>query len=123
MPQHRPIRVVCATRRKNGRASFNQVVLNNAPQPRGVLLVAIEPDEGIRLWMKPLLVLEPHTSAQHGGYSRNLQVNVDNPPDYLAEPVLIPKGDVDQTEEGLWQQILDAKTNTKNKLARELFGF
>jgi hypothetical protein len=86
-------------------------------------LVAIEPEEGLRTWMKPLSVLEPHTRSQHGEYSRNLQVNVDNPLDYLSEPVLISKQDVDETKEGLWQQILDAKTNTKNKLVRQLFGF
>jgi len=53
----------------------------------------------------------------------SLAVNVDNPPDYLGEAVLISRDDVEEGEEGLWQQILDAKTNTKNKLVRELFGF
>ena len=139
MPVYRPIRVVCATRGKTGRAGFNQVVLGrndglhwprrdgsylgDGPPPRGVLLVAIHPDEGLRLWLKPFSVLEPHTKAQHGSYSRNLNVAVDSPPDYLGESVLIPKDEVDQTEEGLFQRILDANTNTKNKLVRELFGF
>jgi hypothetical protein len=123
MPDFHPIRVVCATRGKTGRAGFNQVVLGDGPPPRGLLLVAIYPDEGLRLWMKPFSVLEPYTKAQHGSYSRNLNVSVDNPPDYLGEPVRISRNDVDQTEEGLFQKILGAQTNTKNKLVRELFGF
>jgi hypothetical protein len=97
--------------------------LGNQPPPRGVLLVAIIPDEGLRLWLKPLTVLEPYTKEQHGAYSRSLGVNIDNPGDYLGEPVLIPKEDVNEAEDGLWEQILEAKTNTKNKLVRELFGF
>ncbi|MBV9309777.1 MAG: hypothetical protein JOZ73_03040 [Solirubrobacterales bacterium] len=123
MAEYRPIRVVCATRGQAGRVGFNQVVLGDGPPPRGVLLVAIDPDEGLRLWLKPFSVLEPHTKAQHGSYSRNLSVALDNPPDYLGEPVPVTKDDVDQTEEGLFQRILDAHTNTKNKLVRELFGF
>jgi hypothetical protein len=115
--------VVCATRRKTGRAGFNQVVLGEGPPPRGVLLVAIHPDEGLRLWMRPFSVLEPHTKPQHGSYSRVLNVSVDNPPDYLGEPVPITKDDVNQTEDGLFQRIVKAQTNTKHKLVRELFGF
>jgi hypothetical protein len=123
MPDFHPIRVVCATRGKTGRAGFNQVVLGDGPPPRGLLLVAIYSDEGLRLWMEPFSVLEPYTKAQHRSYSRNLNVSVDNPPDYLGEPVRISRNDVDQTEEGLFQKILGAQTNTKNKLVRELFGF
>ena len=73
--------------------------------------------------MKPFAAVEPHTKAQHGSYSRNLNVSVDKPPDYLGDPVLITADDVDQTEDGLFQRILKAQTNTKNKLVRELFGF
>jgi hypothetical protein len=114
---------VCATRSKTGRAGFNQVVLGDGPAPRGVLLVAIYPDDGLHLWMRPFGVLEPHTKAQHGAYSRNLNVSVDSPPDYLGEPVIITRDDVNQTEDGLFERILKAQTNTKNKLVRELFGF
>lgn len=99
------------------------MVLGNARRPRGVLLVAIVPEEGLRIWLKPLAALVPHTKEQHGAYSRSLGVNVDKPPDYLGEPVLTSKTDVEEAQEGLWQQILNAKTNTKNKLVRELFGF
>ena len=123
MPQHRPIRVVCATRQKSGRAVFNQVVILKEKKPRGVLLVAVVPDEGLRLWMRPFSVLEPHTKEQHEGYSPNLSFNLDRPPDHLGEPVLIPAADVDDAEAGPWDRIGQARTNTKNKLVRELFGF
>ena len=89
VPKHRPIRVRCGTRGKTGRAAFNEVALGNAAPPRGVLLIAIVPDEGLRLWLKSFATLEPHTKEQHGAYSRSLTVNVDNPPDYLGEAVLV----------------------------------
>lgn len=123
MSGYRPIRVVCATRGRTGRAGFNQVALSNGLPPRGVLLTAICPAEGLRLWMKPFSVVEPYTKAQHRGYSRSLSVSVDNPPDYLGEPVFITRDDVDQAGDGLFEQIIGAHTNTKNKLVRELFGF
>ena len=119
----RPIRVISATRRKDGAAVFNQVVMLQDRPPRGLLLVAVHPGVGLLLWMTPFSVIAPHARDQASGYSKNLRIRVDSPPGWLGPAVEIPLDEVEETEPGLWKKIVEARTNTKNKLIRELFGF
>ena len=76
----RPIRVISATRRENGAAVFNQAVMVQDEPPNGLFLVAVDQSAGLKLWMKPFAVVEPETRSQAAGYSRNLRINVDEPP-------------------------------------------
>jgi hypothetical protein len=119
----RPIRVISATRRKDGAAVFNQVVMLQDTPPRGLLLVAVDPSSGLHMWMKPFSVVAPNARNQAAGYSQNLRIRVDAPPDWLGPAVEIPAAEVDSARPGLWRAIVDARTNTKNKLVRDLFGF
>ncbi len=102
----------------NGRVSFNQVVMDQQEPPAGIMLVAIDPDAGLYVWLRPHDSLAEHTIAQAPGYSQMLPpFAIEDPPDYLGPPVFFPK----ETIAG-WDEIAGKQTNTLNRAIRDLFG-
>jgi len=73
--------------------------------------------------MTSLSEVAPLTRPQAKNYSHGLNMSVDNPPPILGQPVRIPIADVEAIRAGLFQEIIEARTNTKHKLVRELFEF
>lgn len=103
---------------KSGRVSFNQVVMEQQPPPPGLLLVAVDPDAGLYVWMKSHDAVAPHTVAQAPGYSRALPpVEIAAPPSFLGDPVFFSKESIDG-----WGEIAAGRTNTLNSEIRKLFG-
>jgi hypothetical protein len=104
---------------KGGRVAFNQVVMEQQEPPAGVMLVAIDPDRGLYLWLRPHdLVDEPATIAQAPGYSRTLPpFLVDEPPPYLGPPVFVAKQKI-----AMWDEIIGKATNSLNRAIRDLLG-
>lgn len=103
---------------KNGRVSFNQVVMEQQQPPPGLLLIAVDPDAGLYVWMKSHDAVAPHTVAQAAGYSRALPpIDIDAPPSFLGDPVFFSKESIDG-----WDEIVDGRTNTLNREVRKLFG-
>lgn len=111
------VRVV--TRRvQNGRVAFNQVVMEQQPTPPGVLLVAIDADTGLYVWLRSHDTVAPHSIPQAPGYSRGLPpVVISAPPPFVGDPVFFPKDDVDG-----WDAIVGQPTHTLNREVRKLFG-
>jgi len=91
--------------------------------PDGLLLVGIDPDYGISLWLRPYADVAAVTKIQVEGYSRHLRFDVDQPPPEVGDPVRISAAVIDAIRAGLWAEILEASTNTKNKLVRETFSW
>jgi hypothetical protein len=120
VPGSLSIRVVTSTV-KNGRVSFNQVVLEQSPAPSGILFAAVDLDFGIHLWLRPQPLVAAVTVAQAPGYSKMLPgFDLASPPPELGSSVSIPRSAIDSAT---WGQVGAAHTNTLNKLVRELFGF
>lgn len=103
---------------ENGRVAFNQVVMEQHTPPPGVLLVGIDPERGLYVWLRSHESLAPETIPQAGGYSRALRpFPVHNPPGFLGAPVFFPNETIDG-----WDEILAGRTNTLNREVRSLFG-
>lgn len=117
------VRVVVATVNDDRMAGFNQVVMERDSPPQGVLLVAVDLQAGLHLWLAPFATVQPLSRVQISGYSRSLQINVDTPPTQLGLPVVISPSQVDAIRPGLWSEICDAQTGAKNRLVSETFGF
>jgi hypothetical protein len=115
--------VVSAKRAANGRITFNQVYYDHKPPPEIVVLVAVCPNEGFRVWWTPFPTIEPHATPQAAGYSHSLSFHVDNPPDYLREPDRIPREALDPEDEALFEQMVAGQTNTLHQLVKDLFDF
>jgi hypothetical protein len=109
---------VVVRRVENGRVGFNQVVMEQQAPPPGVLLVAIDADRGLFVWLRSHDTVASHTVPQAAGYSRAIAAfAVAGPPSFLGDPVFFPKEDI----EG-WDDIIREQTNTLNREIRELFG-
>ena len=59
------------------------------------------------MWMRPFAAVEPHAKAQASGYSHHLSVSVDSPPEFLGEAVLLTIDDVNESDDGLFERILE----------------
>jgi len=111
-------RVVVSTVREDGRVAFGQVIMEQQTDPKEIVLVALDPDIGLFYWNTTPRKLNPHTRAQHQGYSRCLPAfAVDDWPDHLGDSYEFPKEEIDN-----WFAIEGANTRAKNKLIRELFA-
>lgn len=111
------VRVIVRTA-DDGRVGFNQVVMEQQDPPAGVLLVAIEPDEGLYVWLRSHNALAPHTIPQAKGYSRALlPFDIGHAPSFLGEAVFISRDEIDG-----WDEIVGGQTNTLNREIRKLFG-
>jgi hypothetical protein len=112
-----PIRVIARTVGA-GRVGFNQVVMEQNAAPAGVMLVAIDPDEGLHVWLRPNHAFDGHTIPQARGYSSTIPPFViDDPPEYLGDAVFIDKDNVPGFE-----SLLELQTNALNHAIREIFG-
>jgi hypothetical protein len=110
------IRVV-STVKEDGRVAFGQVIMEQQPDPKEIVLVALDPYYGLFYWKTTPRKLKLHTRPQHLGYSRYLSAfAVDDWPDHLGKGYELPKDEIDN-----WFAIVEANTRTKNKLIRELF--
>src|SRR4051794_26693391 len=110
------IRLISRTM-NGGRVAFNQVVMEQQEPPAGVMLVAINPDTGLYVWLRPhYLVDEPATVAQAPGYSRTLPpFPVDDPPPYLGPPVFVARENI-----ATWDEIIGKATKSLNRAIRDL---
>jgi hypothetical protein len=73
--------------------------------------------------MTSLPDVAPYLKPQHKNYSHGLNMSVDSPPPLLGQPVKISISEMEAIRPGLFQEILEARTNTKHKLVQELFEF
>jgi hypothetical protein len=117
----RPIRTIAATVRR-GRVSFNQVVMvRDRDQPSGLLLVGVDPEMGLYVWLRSLDDIEAGARDQVAGYSRRLgSIDPRHPPRILGKPVVVPSSAINPT---VWGSVTTARTNALNKAVRELFDF
>jgi hypothetical protein len=103
---------------KDGKVQFGQAVMEQQPDPKRVILVALDPDFGLLYWECSHRRLKPHTVPQHAGYSRCLRpFFIDEEPSFLGEGYELPKENIPD-----WQKLMEARTNAKNKLIREIFA-
>jgi hypothetical protein len=112
---------LCSRRVENGRVGFNQVVLEQQEHPPvGLMLVGVDAERGLYLWLRPFDVVAPHSIPQAPGYSRALSpFDVADPPAFLGPPVFLPG---DRLDSDLWEELPDLRTNSLNKALRQLFG-
>jgi hypothetical protein len=101
------------------RVTFNQVVMRKQADPAGVLLVAIDTDVGLLVWLQPHSVIEGIAKVQVPDYADHLSINVDSPPPALGEPVRIAK---EHIPESLWDLMKTAKTNALHKIFADVFS-
>lgn len=110
-------RVVVSTI-KNGRVQFGQAIMEQQPDPKHVILVALDPDFGLFYWETTPRKLKPRTVPQHSGYSRCLPpFPIDDEPNFLGAGYELPKDEIAN-----WDKIVGAHTRAKNNLIREIFA-
>jgi hypothetical protein len=107
------LKPVAGTIREGRRVTFNQVVMHKDAAPTGVLLVAIDPDVGLLIWLRPQSTIEAIARAQVPDYSDHISINVDSPPAELGEPVSIAK---DLIPSSHWDLMLTSNTNALHKI-------
>lgn len=111
------IRIIVSTIGEDGRVQFGQAIMEQQADPKKVILVALDPGFGLLYWECTPRKLKPHTTPQHRGYSRCLPAfSVDDEPSFLGEGFELPIEEIEN-----WSEIVEARTNTKNRLIRELF--
>jgi hypothetical protein len=107
---------LCASTIKERRASFNQVALES-DIPDRVVLVGIDKEAGVRVWVRKYSDIASLTREQHSGYSRHLgPFDVDDAPAELGRCIDIP---ADWFPEGVWATLTSASTNTLHKAAED----
>jgi hypothetical protein len=107
------LKPVAGTIRDDRRVTFNQVVMHKDPDPAGVLLVAIDAEVGLLIWLRPQRAIEAIARVQIPDYSDHISINVDSPPAELGEPIRIAKERVPST---LWDLMRTSKTNALHKI-------
>ena len=113
------IKPVAGTVDDSRRVTFNQVVMRKQTDPAGVLLVAIDPDVGLLVWLRSHSVIEQIAKVQVPDYSDSISMNVDSPPAELGEPVRIAK---ERIPDALWDLMKTARTNALHKIFADAFG-
>jgi len=113
------IKPVAGTIDDGRRVTFNQVVMRKQADPAGVLLVAIDPDVGLLVWLRPQSVIKEIARVQVPDYSDHLSINVDSPPSELGEPVRIAK---EHIPDSLWELMKTARTNALHKIFADAFS-
>jgi hypothetical protein len=111
------VRLVVATFRNDGRATFNQVVMHQDSAPAGVLLVGIDPNAGLHLWLKPHTLIAGIAKRQAGKYSSYLSINLSAPPPALGDSVFIDKAKLPAH-----LRLGGARTNTLHNAVRKMLG-
>lgn len=111
-------RIVVSTVKEDGRVQFGQVIMEQQPAPKQIILVAVDPGNGLLYWKCSHSKLEPYTVSQHRGYSRSTSsFSIDEEPPFPGSAWEIPKEEIPN-----WDAIVLSNTRTKNRLVRELFA-
>lgn len=114
------IKVSSSTITKTGRVGFNEVVIVGNPPPAGLLLVAIDPDRGLYVWLVSQATIDEHSRRQHGTYSKRVaSFRLSEPPAWLGAPVFIEQGKIPPS---IWEEILEKKTRALQAAVARVFG-
>jgi hypothetical protein len=103
---------------KDDKVHFNQVVYEKKPNAAGKFLVAIDPDQGMYVWLRTHEELLPHAKGGPTDYAKHLDA-VDMSSPYLGPPVFVGKGSLSKGE---WDDILGKNTGAKRKAVAKVFG-